>query len=211
MRPERASARCIAVPKPRTEARASYEALPAEPPELRRQSWLHLCLGDDGVYVGRPKCDGGWHMVPQVKKGSLFANPFTLKEYPLGESLRRFRAYLMARMDPAADVGTLIEKHFPAKQKHLLKQRFIDCRLDKAGSVAHFDLCKIGLDFREELRKLRGRRLGCWCYPYDSSHCHAGVLADVVNSLAIADPHADASGKQRKRKRADSDLPPADC
>mmetsp|Transcript_67422 Transcript_67422/g.125921 ORF Transcript_67422/g.125921 Transcript_67422/m.125921 type:complete len:210 (+) Transcript_67422:44-673(+) len=206
--PAMASAICIAVPKPRTAARASYEALPAQPPELRRQSWLHHCLGDGGVYVGRPKCDGGWYMVPEVKKGSLFANPFPLKEYPLGESLRRFRAYLMARIDPAVDVATLIETHFPARQKHLLTQRFIDCRADKAASVAHFDLRVMGTAFRAELAKLRGCRLGCWCDPCDSSHCHAGVLADVVNSLDLEDPCAQshASGTKRKRKRADADL-----
>mmetsp|Transcript_43470 Transcript_43470/g.102420 ORF Transcript_43470/g.102420 Transcript_43470/m.102420 type:complete len:212 (+) Transcript_43470:152-787(+) len=200
-----ATAVCIAVPKPRTAARRDYEALPAEPPELRRQKWLQHCLGANGCYVGRPKCDGGWYMAAEVKRGSIFANPFPLKDYPLGESLRRFRAYLEARMEPTATVSTLIADHFPAKLQPLLKLRFESGTTNKAASVAHFELQTVGPPFRARVAALKGCRLGCWCDPCDSKSCHAGVLAELVNSMADTggDQQAAADGS-RKRKRTDS-------
>ena len=44
-----------------------------------REAWVGSCLGHDGLYVGRPKNDGGWYLSPTVKRGSIHANPFALK------------------------------------------------------------------------------------------------------------------------------------
>ena len=67
---------CIKVCKPKNKIdRRLYESWPES---TRRQNWLQYKLGHDGVYVGRPKCDGGWYMSDEVKRGSMFANPFSL-------------------------------------------------------------------------------------------------------------------------------------
>eukprot|EP00971_Amphidinium_carterae_P189185 3755638-Amphidinium_carterae.1 len=106
------------------------------------QERLSLCepLYTQGVPVGRIAAKV--HSRKNAKEDICLCNPLFIIDCRRNLHMcrkvscccqSRFRAYLMARMDPAADVGTLIEKHFPAKQKHLLKQRFIDCRLDKAS------------------------------------------------------------------------------
>merc|ERR1712070_1267561 len=73
---------CIKVPKPNSSERAFYNHLSSDPATQRRKWFASACEN----YVGRPKCDGGWYHVPEVKKGSIWCNPFTLKEYSLPES-----------------------------------------------------------------------------------------------------------------------------
>merc|ERR1712137_370634 len=117
---------CIKVLKPRTPARATYEAL-SKSQDLRLQEWFHECVSTNSVYVGRPKCDGGWYQAPEVKKGSIFANPLPLKEYSLRESLARFTAYIEARMNPEATVESIIA-YFPEKLQPWLLLRFVEMR-----------------------------------------------------------------------------------
>lgn len=168
---------CILVPKPRSANRKIYESLPIEPAQ-RRRDWYRICVGSNGVYVGRPKCDGGWYHVPEVKHGSRFANPFALKDYSVTESLELFAEYLRARMDPNATVEKLIPL-FPEKLRPLLKKRFVMGKQNEAKSVSHYDLVCCGDPFRKSMMDLRGRRLACWCE--NQNLCHAGVLADVVD------------------------------
>ena len=71
-----------------------------------REDWLRYRLGADGVYVARPKCDGGGYKSPTVKAGSMFANPFVVGDgkdkYTVSESLDHFRRYVEARAAPDA-------------------------------------------------------------------------------------------------------------
>ena len=77
---------CVKVPPASdVERRGEYERC------VDREAWVRLVLGRDGVYCGRPKNDGGWYRSATVKAGSMFANPYSLKEYSLDESLAKFR------------------------------------------------------------------------------------------------------------------------
>lgn len=173
---------CILVPKPRTANRKIYESLPIDPAQ-RRQDWFAKCIGADGIYVGRPKCDGGWYHVPEVKQGSCFANPFSLKEYSLAKSLELFTEYLHARIHPNATVENLIPL-FPENLHRFLRKRFVEGKQNEGKSVSHYNLFCCGDPFRKRLMDLRGRRLACWC---DSPKlCHAGVLADFVNAATAS-------------------------
>ena len=71
-----------------------------------REEWLQHLLGPDGVYVARPKNDGGWFTSPTVKAGSMFANPFPVGlgegKFSDDESMRRFREYVIVRASPTA-------------------------------------------------------------------------------------------------------------
>ena len=181
---------CIRVPAKGALGRNEYERLTS------RSEWVHRCLGDDGVYVGRPKCDGGWYEAPAVKAGSLFANPYPLKDFSLDESLTRFRAFLLARIRPNVTPPEIIQL-LPAKVQKLASQRFKGGHeRDAVGrSVAHLRLGVVGEDFRAELLALRGKRLGCFCDEADT--CHATVLADVIEELLRAETHAPSSKRQK--------------
>lgn len=61
------------------------------------------------VYIGRAQNQGGWRL-----KASIFANPFSLKDYTLNESLRRYREHILGRSDLMA-------------QLHLLKGKTLGC------------------------------------------------------------------------------------
>merc|ERR1719352_1606395 len=86
---------CIKVPSTGSAQRKCYDSLVGDPCE-KRNRWFKLV---GCVYVGRPKCDGGWYHVSQVKAGSFLANPFPLSEYTLPESLSRYAAYIHARLE----------------------------------------------------------------------------------------------------------------
>mmetsp|Transcript_109793 Transcript_109793/g.309582 ORF Transcript_109793/g.309582 Transcript_109793/m.309582 type:complete len:220 (-) Transcript_109793:34-693(-) len=164
---------CIRVPKRGEERRADYERCPS------REAWLQHCLGKDGVYVGRPKNDGGWHQAGAVKAGSMFANPFRSDDYSLEECLGRYRAFLDARL--AADCcASAVTELLPPRQRDIARRRFVDCVEKHAigKSVAHLRLGVGAEEFRNMLLDLAGRRLGCFCD--EASPCHAKVLVDVV-------------------------------
>lgn len=122
-------------------------------------------------------------------------------ESSLEESLRLFRAYLTARLSPGATIESLIPL-FPTSQQQLLKERFIEGKSDKGKSVAHYDLTCLGDTFRARLEELAGRALGCWCTHGDQ--CHAGVLAEVVNSGAATAQPAQSRGSHRGKRGADA-------
>ena len=93
---------CIKVPGPKDATRAAYLRI------NDREGWVKHQLGDDRLYVGRPKNDGGWYLSPTVKAGSIFANPYPLKEFSLNESLIRFRALIRTRAAPKATTAEVI-------------------------------------------------------------------------------------------------------
>eukprot|EP00928_Gymnodinium_smaydae_P074664 TRINITY_DN57694_c0_g1_i1.p1 TRINITY_DN57694_c0_g1~~TRINITY_DN57694_c0_g1_i1.p1 ORF type:complete len:213 (+),score=35.83 TRINITY_DN57694_c0_g1_i1:62-640(+) len=172
---------CIKVPGPRDLQRRDYEHC------ATREAWVRHCLGDDGVYVGRPKNDGGWHLSKTVKGGSMFANPYSVKEYPLDEALERFDIYLRARLDPAASQESVI-KLLPPRARRLAESRFKfpgQEREDAGRSVAHLGLSIVGDAFRSCLRDLAGRRLGCFCA--ETEPCHAKRLAAAADAAAELD------------------------
>jgi len=144
-------------------------------------------MGPDGVYVARPKSDGGWHASPTVKAGSMFANPFRIGEgegkYSNEESMRRFREYTIARAAPSATTAAVIKLLPPATQT-LARKRYVGgaVREGEGKSVAHLRLDIVGSVFWAELQKLRGKRLGCWCNVADPL-CHAKILAELAETL----------------------------
>mmetsp|Transcript_114926 Transcript_114926/g.245365 ORF Transcript_114926/g.245365 Transcript_114926/m.245365 type:complete len:187 (-) Transcript_114926:43-603(-) len=181
---------CVKVPKPGEPQRVLYNQCET------REDWVKCVLGDEGVYAGRPKNDGGWYQSPTVKAGSMFANPFSLKEYSLDESLMLFRGLVAARIAEGATTDAIIDL-LPPAQRTLARRRFSGGS-EKASvgrSVAHLELSVVGEPFRCALRALRGRRIGCFCEPSDP--CHAKVLAEMAEELG-AEPVANPS---RKRKR----------
>ena len=131
-----------------------------------------------------------------MKAGSLFANPFPLKDFSLDESLTRFRAFLLARIRPDVKPPEIIQL-LPAKVQKLASLRFKGGHeRDAVGrSVAHLRLGVVGEDFRAELLALRGKWLGCFCDEADT--CHATVLADVIEELLRAEMHAPSSKRQK--------------
>mmetsp|Transcript_158200 Transcript_158200/g.507464 ORF Transcript_158200/g.507464 Transcript_158200/m.507464 type:complete len:265 (-) Transcript_158200:231-1025(-) len=164
---------CIRVPKPGDRRRVEYERCQS------REAWVMHCLGEEGVYVGRPKNDGGWHGSPTVKAGSLFANPFSVKDYSLEESLVRFTAYLQARLHCSATTESIIAL-LPPKLSKLAQSRFAKgTERDAVGrSVAHLQLGVVGDVFRAKMTALAGKHLGCFCD--EDELCHAKLLAEAA-------------------------------
>jgi len=177
-----------------------------------REAWVRLQLGKDGQYVGRPKNDGGWYMSKTVKEGSMFANPFSLKEYSLDESLKRFRELMETRCSEHA-TSTEVIALLPPKQQRLAASRHKGgVERDTIGkSTAHLKLGVVGLAFRDAVRGLRGKRLGCFCD--ESSPCHAKVLGELADAYSehFQDDYEDREartdrGLKRRRAGADSYL-----
>jgi len=194
---------CIKVPQPKDALRRTYTTL------TDREQWVHNRLGDHGVYVGRPKNDGGWYKSATVKAGSLFANPFSLKEYSLDESLTRYREMVKVRAADDVTTDQVIEL-LPPSQRTLARRRHAGGE-DRAGegrSCAHLQLRVIGIAFRERLRALRGRKLGCFCD--EASPCHAKILAELADTLlddgttgCAADHPSDRLGKRKRAETVD--------
>ena len=174
---------CIKVPTTLVhdrEQRAAYEACET------REEWLRRMIGANGIYVSRPFTEGNWHASPTVKAGSMFANP-----YPVGdgegkfsddESMRRFLEYTQVRASPSATTAQVI-KLLPLATQKLAQKRHAGgvVREEQGLSVAHLRLDIVGPAFWGELRKLRGRTLGCWCSPADQ--CHARILVRLAETL----------------------------
>jgi hypothetical protein len=170
--------RCIKVPEPgRSPARILYESFDAD---VRRQRWAEHLLGPDGMYVGRPKHDGGWYQVPCVKQGSFQANPFPVKEFGLEECLLKYEAYLHKRMTPGVELAALISL-LPEKDRRAAVYCFVECSKTKGKSVKHLELLVRGAEFVERLVQIKGQPLACFCDP--SSACHVDVLLRVLASL----------------------------
>ena len=177
---------CIKVPPPRERIpRAEYEACEG------REEWLQHVLGSNGVYVARPKNDGGWHASPTVKAGSMFANPFPVGvgegKFSDDESMHQFQQYVMARSSPEATTAQVIKLLPPAMQK-LAERRHADgaVKESEGKSVAHLHLEIVGAAFLNMLHELQGKRLGCWCGPGDK--CHARILARLVEPARLMEP-----------------------
>ena len=172
---------CIKVPPPRTERRAAYEACED------REEWLRYRLGADGLYVARPKNDGGWYKSPTVKAGSMFANPFVVGDgkdkYTVSESLDHFRRYIEARAAPDATTERVIAL-LPEKTRRLAERRHADGGLKQSEgrSVAHLRLEVVGPAFCDAVRALRFKRLGCFCAETDP--CHAKALLEFAEAFS---------------------------
>jgi hypothetical protein len=136
--------------------------------ENRRQLWLDYKLGLDGLYVGRPSNNGGWYKALEVKKGSIFANPYSTKEYSLEDSLCLYKEYLNVRLSEDCNLEKIINI------------------VPKGKSMKYLELHIFGEEFRERLIKLKGKRLGCFCY--ENNPCHAKILALKVEELCTFDP-----------------------
>jgi len=194
---------CIKVPDPKEKSlRAAYSQCAS------REDWVTHQLGPDGKYVGRPKNDGGWYLSPSVKAGSMFANPYSLKDYSLEASLRRFRELVTARLEPMATTDSIIAL-LPNRLRSLAQARFVGGveKTEVGKSVAHLKLGCCGDAFRKELKELHGRRLGCFCL--ESDPCHAKVLSEMAEQEAAkgaapcAAPVGATESSTLKRKRDD--------
>jgi len=190
---------CVKVPpgKPKCAERREYEEKCGDD----REAWVRLRLGVNGRYVGRPKNDGGWYKSPTVKAGSMFANPFTLKEYSLGDSLHLFKLYVLARADIHATTEGVIAL-LPPAQRSLAQRRFRGGQESEAvgRSVGHLRLCVVGAAFRDEVAKLQGLRLGCFCDEADP--CHAKELAALAEVFA-----QETAGPQTAMLDLEKDVP----
>jgi len=116
---------CIKVPGKTLSEREQRTEYDARAGPGQREAHLQRQIGPNGVYVARPKNDGGWHQSPTVKAGSMFANPFPVdKNFPVGEgkysldeSMRLFREYAQARASPTATTAQVIALLPEATQK----------------------------------------------------------------------------------------------
>ena len=165
---------CVRVPGPRDSRRGAYEAMEEE---TRREEWIALVLGGNGVYVGRPKNDGGWFKAERIKAGSLFANPFPVKDYGLDDSLARYRVFLARRLDPKCTVEALVDL-LPIKDAELARHFFL-LRDGKGRSMRHLELNVLGVEFQARLQALRGKRLGCFCDLTEP--CHVDVMLEAMH------------------------------
>lgn len=183
--------RRLNVPPPSLKSeRATYESV--EEPN-RRIAWFHHVVGDDGVYLGRPKNDGGWFRVPDVKRGSFLANPFPIPPYAREESLRRYKEFLEARLCEGTTTKALIEMLPPpvaalASEYYLPSSSRRGSKDDgkaqrKSGkSTAYLELdIPCGEPFERRLLALRGRRASCFC-PLDEP-CHVDVVLKKIDEL----------------------------
>ena len=84
------------------------------------------------VYIGRNVGRRGFAR-------SLFANPFSVRDWGRERSIKRYREWLLQ------------------------------------GGLPPFDVRRPSL---EDIRGLRGKRLGCWCAP---KPCHGDVLAEIAD------------------------------
>merc|ERR1719265_401029 len=115
----------------------------------------------------------------------MFANPFSLKIYDLQESLKRYHAYIEARLLKNATTEKVIE-FLPTQQKDLANRRFAG-GIEKPSvgkSVAHLRLDVVADEFRACLLDLKGKKLRCFCEETDP--CHAKVLAELCMERACA-------------------------
>jgi hypothetical protein len=166
---------CVRVPLEGDPLRSTYSSLEGS---SRRVEWVRLVLGEDGMYVGRPKNDGGWYQVPMVKAGSFLANPFAVKMFGLDESIRLFQIFLERRMMDDCTLEELIAL-LPEKERKLATRCFVEHSGGK--SMLHLNLDLHGPRFVQSLRDLKGKTLGCFCEL--PSACHVDYLVKTIDSL----------------------------
>jgi Domain of unknown function (DUF4326) len=171
---------CMKVPSSASLEREMYESFPETE---RRCSWARYVLGENGVYVGRPKNDGGWYQVETVKRGSMFANPFQVQTYGLERALELYELYSRARLESSCELKDIIEL-LPEKEQNAATQFYITkVGNGKGKSTKHYELEVMGEAYKNRLLELKGRRLGCFC---DLSHmCHADVLLKLIEELEL--------------------------
>ena len=167
-------------------AAAGYEA------REDREDWLRYRLGAVGVYVARPKNDGGWYKSPTVKAGSMFANPFVVGDgkdkYTVSESLDHFRRYIEARAAPDATTDRVIAL-LPPQTRRLAERRQRTRLEGERGPQRRAP----GLEPPARVSRCRAsaqrKRLGCFCAETDP--CHAKAL------LEFAEAFSAVSGRKR--------------
>lgn len=170
---------CLNIPdKTDKQWRQFYEGL-GDSPQEQRLGWFNELMKEDGVYCGRPKALGGWYVCPQVKAGSLYANPWSLKHHSLEDSLSCYENYMRARLD-GKSITEIIEM-LPEDMRHLLKAQFVEKNLKKGKSVAHYELNISGEELKGRMKELKGKRLGCWCI--SSKLCHISILMKLMEEL----------------------------
>ena len=174
-----------------------------------RETWVRHMLGPEGVYCGRPKNDGGWYQSATVKEGSMFANPYPLKEYSLDKSLAHFRRFVELRASAGVTMEELLAL-LPPTQRRLAGQRFAggEEHANVGKSIAHLQLSVHGLPFREALCDLKGKKLGCFCG--EDEPCHADILSELAEAMSNEAPCKAESTvheqQNRKRKLPSTDL-----
>ena len=93
----------------------------------------------------------------------------------------------------------------PPKMKALAELRFPNSQsgVEKEAvgrSLAHLRLELVGDEYRNELRALRGRRLGCFCD--EGSPCHAKLLANAAARTQL-DEHENGNLSTSSRDNRD--------
>lgn len=76
-------------------------------------------------------------------------------------------------------------RRFPEKDSIFANPFKIDAIHDRTAVIEQYrsyiiDRLQKEPDLVEELRKLKGKTLGCWCHP---ERCHGDVLIDLINQI----------------------------
>jgi hypothetical protein len=126
------------------------------------QDWLD---DEDNEYVGRklpPHWVGG-----AIMETSFFANPF--KVIKKSDDPKKFDGEIDELLEDIEEsLNIAKKKKFTLKDSLTLYENYL------------FGLEMMDEDkFNEELEKLKGKNLGCFCIP--SNNCHADILAKLVN------------------------------
>jgi len=156
----------------------------AEVLEIARRRRLFKEL--ECVYVGRPVCDGGAYRVPEFKHGSVFANPFPVKQSSLERSLSLFANYIKRRTQTdnlaelynclPADIQGYLDSRKPEVSRSKVKIKFDYLRLVETK----YGPSLLGADFGRALKSLEGKNLGCFCD--FGAPCHADELLRLANA-----------------------------
>jgi len=177
---------CVKVPSTKEKLlRAVYESVDGAN-GARREAWLDKVLGEKGVYVGRPKNDGGWFQARRVKQGSFLANPFSVKEYGLEQSLELYEKYLRTRLDEDCTVEILSQLLPKKDAKAAMLYYITQVGKGPGKSTSHYELNIFGKEFKERLLDLDGRTLGCFCEP--PSPCHVDIILKLIGELRNVEP-----------------------
>jgi hypothetical protein len=130
---------------------------------------LNQYAGLDAIYVGRPYHQG--YRVPNLKHGSMLANPFSLKDFGSSQTtiLSHYTNYIQTRL---------------ASQS---KEELIQALLAKYGITLvdrpHLQLDIVGNEFQDVLDQHQSKKLACVCKLTEP--CHVDILLGLEKKKVV--------------------------
>ena len=142
-------------------------AAPGTPAGGAATTVVNIKLEACDVYIGRPMPAWNKHIkarcpntrTPVDDQGVPFANPFRVVDYGRPDALNLYEDLMRVRLG--------------LKAARLCDQRYRD-------GLDVFDRHWTATDWRRELMRLSGKRLGCWCAP---DRCHGDVLVELIAEI----------------------------